>query len=241
MRGKLIECMSWKEAEQCLSPDAVVVIALGAATKEHGLHLQLRNDWLLAEYLKEQVLDKADVVVFPTINYGYYPAFVQYPGSVSLSLETTAKIISEICCSISSSGPRRFYIINTGISTLEPLKSAAVELAKLGILLAFTNMDEAIESVVSQVSEQEGGSHADEIETSMMLQIAADTVCMDLARHDFDESADGPLSPERKDGFSYSPSGVWGNATLASKAKGQRVLECLIEAILKDIDQLKKR
>ena len=67
-KGKLLETMSWKEAESLLCEESVIVIPLGASAKEHGLHLQLQNDFLIAEYLKLEVLQRNDVVVLPTVN-----------------------------------------------------------------------------------------------------------------------------------------------------------------------------
>ena len=48
-RGVLLEDLTWVEAEKVLGPRTVVVIPLGAASKEHGPHLRLRNDFILAE------------------------------------------------------------------------------------------------------------------------------------------------------------------------------------------------
>ncbi len=50
-RGVLLEDLTWLEAEKALTAETVVVIPLGAASKEHGPHLKLKNDWLMAEYL----------------------------------------------------------------------------------------------------------------------------------------------------------------------------------------------
>ncbi|MGB9460096.1 MAG: creatininase family protein, partial [Candidatus Acidiferrum sp.] len=165
----LLETLSWDEAERVLTPDAVVVIALGAESKEHGRHLQLNNDFLMAEYLKKRVLAAApqNVVVAPTINYNFYPAFLEYPGSTSLGFDTSRAEFTDIVHSLAHYGPRRFYILNTGISTLHPLAQAAADLAKDGILLGYTDLtqDDPVEKKVRQ----SGGSHADEIETSMML------------------------------------------------------------------------
>ena len=51
----LLEDLTWQEAEACLRPETIVVIPIGAASKEHGPHLKLKNDWLLAEYFKAEV------------------------------------------------------------------------------------------------------------------------------------------------------------------------------------------
>jgi creatinine amidohydrolase len=62
-RGILLENLTWQEAEHVLTPDRVVVIALGAQSKEHGPHLRLNNDWLMAEYFKGRVVKASDVII----------------------------------------------------------------------------------------------------------------------------------------------------------------------------------
>jgi|SRR3990172_519101 len=66
-KGILLEDLSWIEAEQILKPETIVVIPLGAAAKEHGPHLKLKNDWIIAEYLKNRILESSEVVVAPRL------------------------------------------------------------------------------------------------------------------------------------------------------------------------------
>src|SRR4249919_668221 len=87
-KGQRLEALAWPEAETVLTPVTVVVVPLGAASKEHGPHLKLRNDLTLADYLTQRVVDATSVVVAPTLTYHFYPAFLEYPGSTSLSLAT---------------------------------------------------------------------------------------------------------------------------------------------------------
>jgi creatinine amidohydrolase len=238
-KGVLLEQLTWVQAEKVLTPDTVVVIPLGAESKEHGPHLPLANDWNMAEYLKQRVLQGSDAVIAPTINYSFYPAFVEYPGSTSLRLETARDMIVDICRGLARFGPRRFYVLNTGISTLRALRPAAERLAADGILLHFTDLARATREAEKEVSQQEGGTHADEIETSMMLYIAPKTVDMSKAVKDY-HPGDGPLRRNPTDAGVYSPSGVYGDATLATRAKGQRVVETLVTAILADIEALRR-
>jgi creatinine amidohydrolase len=235
----LLENLTWDEAERVLTPDAVVVIALGAECKEHGRHLQLNNDFLMAEYFKQRVLAAAtkEVIVAPTINYSFYPAFLEYPGSTSLSIETSRAMITDIVGSLAHYGPRRFYILNTGISTLRPLSQAAAELAKIGIILRYTDFTK--EDPVEKRLRQSGGTHADEIETSMMLYIAPESVQMKKATRDFNPKQPGGLSRDPKGNGTYSPTGAWGDPTFATREKGQAVVESLFTTILKDIDELR--
>jgi creatinine amidohydrolase len=236
--GVLLENLSWDEAERVLTPDRVVVIALGAESKEHGRHLQLNNDWVMAEYLKKRVLAAAPVVIAPTINYSFYPAFLEYPGSTSLESNTARDMIMEICHTLAAHGPRRFYIINTGISTIKPLSEAARSLSSEGITLTYFNFGE-IDEVVQQVQQEPEGTHADEIETSMMLFIAPATVRMSKAAKDLHPDHPGPLTrnPNATEGL-YSPTGAWGDPTLATREKGRIVTEATVKAILADIHNL---
>jgi creatinine amidohydrolase len=194
----------------------------------------------MAEYLKQRVLAAASVVVAPTINYSYYPAFLEYPGSTSLRKETARDTIVDICHSLAFYGPRRFYILNTGISTITPLSEAVKALASEGVTLRYFDWDE-IDAVVKKVQQQTGGSHADEIETSMMLYIAPNTVRMSRAVKDLSPDRPGPLTrnPKAAEG-TYSPTGVWGDPTLATKEKGQILVEATVKTILGDIEDLQK-
>jgi creatinine amidohydrolase len=237
--GVLLENLSWVEAEASLTSDSIVVIPLGAALKEHGPHLKLNNDWVMAEYLKKEIVEREKVVVAPTVPYFYYPAFVEYPGSVSLALDTARDTIIQLCTSLAAFGPRRFYVINTGISTMKALGPAAEHLAGQGMLLHYTDLDHAIAATAREVGEQEGGSHADEIETSIMLAIAPDLVDMAKAVKDFDKTGHGILCRERTPGKTHSPSGIWGDASLASVEKGNAVVKSLVAAIVNDIHNLR--
>lgn len=239
-RGVSLQELTWIEAERALGPETVVVIPLGAAAKEHGPHLLLENDLLLADYLEERVLAESEVVVAPTITYSYYPTLVEYPGTTSLRLETARDLVVDICVSLARFGPRRFYVLNTGVSTRIPLKAAEEELARLGILMRWTNVSEVLAPVVAQVSQQAVGSHADEIETSLMLVCAPETVDMSLAVRDGQARRGSGLTLDAgNQDATYSPSGVFGDATLATRAKGERVWEHWVASVLTEIEALR--
>lgn len=239
-KGILLEDLTWVEAEKILTPDTVVVIPLGAAAKEHGPHLKLKNDLLIAEYLKKRVLQSSKVVIAPTVNYHFYPAFVEYPGSTSLRLEVARDLIMDICQSLARFGPRRFYILNTGISTLRALSPAAEALAAKGILMKYTDL-KMVGPVEKEIIRQEGGTHADESETSMMLYMAPETVDMKKAAKDYNtqKGTSRRLTRNPNGEGTYSPTGIWGDATLATREKGKKITEALVAGILKDIEDLR--
>ena len=237
-KGVLLENLTWIEARERLSPATVVVIPLGAQAKEHGLHLKLANDWTMAEYLKNRVLQRSDVVIAPTVNYSFYPAFVNYPGSTSLRLDTARDVIVDICTTLAAHGPKRFYVLNTGVSTQTPLKAAQALLALNGIVLRFTDILTVSGPVEKEIAQQREGTHADEIETSMMLYINPDSVDMTKAVTEY-PTGTGPLTPTKGAPGRYSASGVYGDATLATRVKGERIVEAAVAGILKEIEDLR--
>ncbi|MEM7158433.1 MAG: creatininase family protein [Myxococcota bacterium] len=238
-KGTLLWDLTWNEAEAVLTPDAVVVLPLGAASKEHGPHLLLKNDWLLAEYYKERVQRDAEVVIAPTLGYHYYPAFVEYPGSTTLTESTARDTVIELCRGLSRFGPRRFYVLNTGVSTIRPLKASAKQLAAEGILMRFTNILEIAAPIEDELREQPGGTHADEIETSMMLYIAPETVDMSKAVRDWAPKTKPGFSRDPKGPGHYSKTGIWGDPTLATAAKGERIVEAMVAGMLEDIEAIR--
>jgi creatinine amidohydrolase len=237
--GIKLEDITWLEAERVLTPEAVVVIPLGAAAKEHGPHLLLKNDLILADYFTSRVQAGSRVVIAPTVTYHYYPSFVEYPGSTSLRFSTARDLVVDIVRSLARFGPRKFYILNTGISTLRALNPARDTLAAEGITLRFTDL-KSIESIENSIRQQEGGTHADEMETSMILYMKPEAVNMKLAVKDYSPGGRGLTRDPNNKTATYSPSGVWGDATLATTEKGRIVTEALVKVILKDIEELRK-
>jgi acetamidase/formamidase/creatinine amidohydrolase/Fe(II)-dependent formamide hydrolase-like protein len=237
--GIRLRDVPWTEAEPLLTRDRVVVLPLGAASKEHGPHLPLGNDEILADYLAERVVGARPIALLPTLTYGYYRSFLEYPGSVSLSSRTQRDAVVEIARSIAGYGPRRLYVLNTGISTVEPLRAAAEVLGREGILLRFTDIEHVGHAAEQAVRQEAVGTHADEIETSMVLYMRPGAVAMERAVADGLVKREGPLTRDATSRTGHvSPSGVFGDPTLATWQKGQRVTEAKVADILAEIDAL---
>ena len=135
-------------------------------------------------------------------------------------------VVIDICLSMHGYGIEKFYVLNTGVSTLRPLKKAAASLSSQGITLRYLNILEVDKSLPEGILKQEGGTHADEGETSMMLYIAPETVNMKKAVKDYDPRPNRPgLSRDPEGKGSYSPTGIWGDPTLASREKG-KIIPC---------------
>ena len=238
--GVTLTALSWREAEAVLTPSTVVVLPLGAAAIEHGPHLKLDSSDRLARYLAERVRTAADVVIAPPLTYHFYPAFAEYPGSTSLAPNTARDMTIDIIRSLSKFGPRRFYVLNTGVATMTPLKNAADALADNGILLGYTDMRYRVLNarVARQQTPTRGPGYGDEIETSMLLFVDPASVDMSKAVREYGAGSGVLTRKEGGEGM-YSASGVVGDATLATRDKGQGFVEAVIAGALEDIEAIR--
>lgn len=233
--------LTWADAETVLRTDPVVLVPLGAGSEEHGMHMKLDSDIRLAEYLARRVAEGTSVVVAPALQYYFSPAFVEYSGSTTLNLDTARTLTLDVVRSLARSGPRRFYVLNTSQSAARALEPAAAALARDGVLLAYTDILARLDQASTKVRRQEGGTHADEIETSMMLYVDAARVDMTRAMKEFNPpSTPFHLTRTRGSSGTYSESGVWGDPTLATREKGRLVVESLVSAMVQEIDALRR-
>lgn len=240
MQARYLETLTWPEAEDAIYELPTVLLPLGARTKEHGHHLPLNNDWLIAEYLAKRVAAECPVLVLPTLAYGYYPAFLEYAGSVSIRAEAFRDTVVDICESLARQGAKRFYVLNTGISTIKPLEAARTVLNEHGARMEFTDIRTAYAGLRHGVETQPAGTHADEIETSMMLYLAPDVVRMDKAARDIhpDRGPGGLTRDEKSEKGVYSPTGAYGDPTLATAEKGKILVEGMVQYLVDQIRAL---
>ena len=232
--GIRVSEQTWPKIKEALANNAIAILPIAAECKEHGRHLPMSTDYIQAEWLVAQIISQLKSVVWPSINYGYYPAFIDYPGSCSVELNTFENLVLDILQSIVASGAKYIYVLNTGISTIQPLENVLISIGSpVNIQLVNIYHGKNFNAAEAKLKQQKIGSHADEIETSIMLAIAPETVNMELADSCLIEKLPGPFNRTQPSQPNYSPSGVYGDARLATVDKG----EVLIDAILKDVLQ----
>ena len=165
MRGKKLWEYTWDEAELFLNDTAIVVLPIGGGSKEHGRHLPLGTDMMVVNELSERIVRRCDVILLPALNYAYYPAFIHWPGSVSIEADNFRKFTEDIIRSIARFGVRKFLILDGGVSTHYPLTILSYDLHNaLGISVAVTDITGLGKETGERVCEQEQGGHADESE-----------------------------------------------------------------------------
>ncbi len=223
MTGRWIEDLSWPEVGEKLAAGWPVVLPIGARSKEHGHHLPMCTDYLVARALCDGIAAHLPVLIAPVVDFGYYPAFLRYPGSQHLRAETFIALLTDLIEGLYAQGCRQLAILNTGVSTEGPVQIVARDfLVRRGRKVAL---------------EQKMGGHGDEHETSLLLAIAPERVDMTRAVTDYGHMLAQPESVfvasavfegDPASGINYSATGVRGDPTLATVAKGKRILAAMV-------------
>ena len=235
-RGEhVVARLAWDEIAHRLAQGAAGILPVGAGAKEHGFHLPMGTDQVQAEWLAARLAEAIPALIWPTLTYGFYPAFVDYAGSCSLSAATFRAIVAEIAGAMLGYGARPVLVLNTGISTIGPIDAAIGLLGATAPVRHLRIHDgPRYRAAATRLAEQRHGSHADELETSRMLVLAPEQVTMARAEASplRDRSAPGPLTPHDPSTPNYSRSGSYGDPTLASRNKGETLLAAMVEDLV---------
>ncbi|MCB0043532.1 MAG: creatininase family protein, partial [Caldilinea sp.] len=105
-----IRDMNWMQVEALVAREDRAVLPVGS-TEQHA-QLSLCVDAILAERVAVEAAAPLDVPVFPVLNYGLTPNFVDFPGSVTLTMSTYCAVICEVLDGIARAGFRRIVIVN---------------------------------------------------------------------------------------------------------------------------------
>ncbi len=234
--GPDVGCLGWPALAR-RAPATLGLLPVGAACKEHGRHLPLATDAIQARWIASAVASARPALTWPLIGYGHYPAFTAYPGSPSIDEDAFVHTLTRALEAMSRSGHRHMLVLNTGISTVAGVDEACGRMP--GAAPCHVYAGPRFRRAVAELSEQSGGGHADEVETSLMLHIAPDRVEPSRAA---DASAarfvPGPLNPHDAHAPNYAPDGVMGNPRLANAEKGRRLAAALVEDVLATADRL---
>ena len=239
--GHFISELTYEELAPLLTEKTVVVLPIGGGAKEHGNHLPMGTDFYVTDWVARQVTERRDVLTLPTQPYANFPAVVRWHGSVSIEHQNFTNYVRDILMSYIRTGVRKFLIIDGGVTTHPPLCLMARDMDnELDVKVAVTDVTKLALETESAVCQQERGGHGDESETSTMLWIREDLVHMDRAVEEYTASLPGSVVngikkvdvPNRM----CTPHGINGNSTLATKEKGQKILEAMVDGICTFLD-----
>ncbi|MFC3676337.1 creatininase family protein [Ferrovibrio xuzhouensis] len=247
--GRRLADLTWMEAADLLGDDLPVLLPVGAAAKAHGPHLPLGTDRMVVEAVAERLLAMLPVLVAPTVGIGFYPAFVDYPGSQHVEADTFQALMIDLVEGYLRHGAERIVVLNNGVSTEAPLRLAAhTILQRHGVRIVIADLPRLGTACDGLWTAQAGG-HADERETSLLLAIAPGLVRLDRLADTVQPEAEDDvtlahlrrpvrLTPEERPGGSLNRSGATGDATAATAEKGEKLLAAIVADIAGDLQTL---
>jgi creatinine amidohydrolase/Fe(II)-dependent formamide hydrolase-like protein len=225
-----LDRLTWPEvkAEQERGRDTVVV-AFGA-TEQHGPHLPLATDALLGDHLARVVAERLDAFVAPTVRIGCSEHHLAFPGTLSLSQETFHAVVADVVRSLSRGGFGRVVLLPTHGGNFGPLAAALERLGPVpGIEISALTDLSALFAIAQLGADEhgvplgEGGVHAGEWETSMLMAIHPDLVHLERGEAGYTGDAEAALGAIFGGGVhTVAENGVIGDPAQASAEHGGR-------------------
>jgi creatinine amidohydrolase len=255
------EKLKWKEVDEAAQRDRVVVVPI-ACVEDHGPHLPLDVDIVIVEEICHRTakLLPDKVLIFPTLQNGYDPHHMDFPGTITIQWKTLVEYMLDITRSLAHHGFRRFIVLNShGSNTPLVELIARLTMIEFPHVLATGFSWWQIPKVREEIpkfreSEFPGGmSHACELETSAYLAIDPEGVDMSKAvkdiqypksrffNHDLAAGGAGPSLGMMEWWSTLTETGVMGDATKATKEKGEQVLRAAAEGLRDIISELSVR
>jgi creatinine amidohydrolase len=246
----LYDELTWPEINEAVEAKKVVLLPVGS-TEQHGPHLPLDTDNFLARSVCLEAADRArrELLVMPTIPYGYNEHALDFPGTIHVSHETFIRYFLDVVKSVAYAGFDRVLIVDGHgsnehlcefVARRATLETDALVASTLWVNLAIDAFERIRESGFG------GAVHACELETSAYLYFQPDRVQMEKAEDHYGGGATSVGSqftsvdltrgwgPVRLIGWTSAgtPSGVSGAPTLSTAAKGKVIVEAAVDNLL---------
>lgn len=214
------------EIEAFVARCPVAIVPLGS-TEQHGPHLPTATDTIIAEAIAWRTAQRSRGLVLPAQPLGYAWVWKGVPASLTMNFDSYVKMIHDTAESLASWGVKAIYFMSGHGANSQVVKHALRETIsdKLDVKVLY-GMYEGIKEMAAEADSDDwhGDLHAEEIETSLMLALAPELVHMDRAVRDYpDAPADYGKSEESM--RHVMNTGVFGDATRATREKGERWLD----------------
>ncbi len=260
----VMENMTVKMVREYLKRKQSIIIPIGVI-EQHGYHLPLKTDALIAAHVGRMIGEKTDILVAPTIYQSFSGGGC--PGTINVSPAVMSLVVSDVLVSLVSQGFRNLYMFlcHGGSENARALDNAVKLLLRLNP--AFKNVMIALLPVWKFDPEKigwdskackEGDWHAGWLETSMVMALEPDLVRMDEMEQDPEPLL--RLQIEHPDNYQHAEKivddemviprmtqrpdilvGVMGHPQRASRQLGERIVEGAVKAASEKIMELESK
>jgi creatinine amidohydrolase len=245
--------LTWPEVARAAREERVPLVPI-ATLEDHGPHLPIDTDVRLVAAICRGAAERLDreTVLVPPIVHGFSPHHMDFPGTVTIGWDTFCRYCTDVAVSLVKHGFKRVLLVNGHGSNQNLVEMAArlamVEEPRSLVAAAFYLSGPESARVIAEARESTTGgvAHACELETSLYLHI--DPTAVDMSKavdergfpagdHAWMDWSDGPLKlmPWWS---SFSHSGVQGDATKATVAKGKLLFDAAVEEVAAFVREL---
>lgn len=240
--------LKWPEIAERLKLVDTAILPCGAI-EQHGPHLPLDVDFFDADYMARKVAEACEdpkPFVLPPLPYGVSYHHSEFKGTLCVTNNALSALVYDIGMSLAHNGIKKLVILNGHGDNAPTLKNAAQMINRDAKIFICVETGETSDVDLYKLIETHNDIHAGEIETSTTLAIRPELVDMDKA---VDHTLD--LDNEYLDftsvrGVSWyvhtkrlSASGVMGNATLATREKGEKMWAIMIRKMADFVETIK--
>jgi len=231
----------------------VAVVPVGAV-EQHGPHLPVRVDAAINAGIVARALDLAPddlpALILPALPVGKSDEHLAFPGTLSLSYETLARVWFEVGESVWRAGGRRIVFFNSHGGQPQVMDIVCRELrVKLGMFAVGCSWFRVTDKRdLFDAEELTHGIHGGEVETSIMLHLHPELVDMTRAKNFVPLSVElaksnGILTPEGAVGFGWQAqdlqaAGACGNAAAADAERGRQVVDRAARGLIALIEEV---
>lgn len=233
--------MTWKEYAE--RTDDIIILPIGAI-EQHGPHLPLCVDTVLAEEFSYRIAQQVKGITAPALSYGYKSKPFSgggplFPGTIDLNGLTLQNLVQDIIDEFVRDGFHRILLFNAHFEN-EPFIVEAMDLcsARHGEkvkLLLMNWWDPMPPDLIDRIFDEVpfpgwALEHAAVTETSLMMYFAPEMVRRELIA-DVGNVVPGFCYRYPIDKNSVPPSGVLATARTSSARKGQLIVEEVVPQI----------
>lgn len=190
-RAKRLEELSWTEIAILQQECNCLLLPLGA-TEQHGPHLPVNTDSVIAKGICDYASGKTGVPVLPVMAYTVSTGHTaKWPGTFSVSHATFIETIQDLVAFAVATGWKKIVLLNAHLGNDASLR-VAVDILRVKYLgqlqIAVVNSFQLSDEIWDYFTSDAADLHANRGETDLMLHLAPETVKMERVADDPDRT-----------------------------------------------------